>query len=79
MNSNGEIPIYIRITVNGEVKELSTKQWVDAKLWSSEKGRVKGSKENSRTINSFIDQMRAKLIKIYNNLDSDREVTVLQK
>ncbi len=24
MNSNGEVPIYIRITVNGEVKELST-------------------------------------------------------
>ena len=75
MNVAGEIPIYIHITINGEVKELSTKQWVDAKLWRSEKGRVKGSKENSRMINNHIDQFKAELIKIYNSLDDNRDRT----
>lgn len=74
MNANGEVPIYIRITVDGEIKEISTKQWVDAKLWSSEKGKVKGNKEKARVINMSIDRIKTKLDKIHHDLERNDEL-----
>lgn len=59
-NSRGESPIYMRITINGERYDLGTKRFVGMDNWLAEAGRVKGSSEAAKSINSFLDSLRAK-------------------
>lgn len=59
-NSQGEVPIYMRITINGERYDLGTKRFVTLENWLPEAGRVKGSSETAKSINSFLDSLRAK-------------------
>ncbi len=59
-NNRGESPIYMRITINGERYDLGTKRFVGMDNWLAEAGRVKGSSEAAKSINSFLDSLRAK-------------------
>ncbi len=59
-NSRGEAPIYMRITINGERYDLGTKRFIPMDNWLAQAGRVKGTTETSRSINSFLDTLRAK-------------------
>ncbi len=42
----GAIPIYMRITVNGVPKELSTKRIFDLNRWNPSAERASGTKED---------------------------------
>jgi len=57
-NTNGLIPIYLRVTIEGKRIETSTQRYVEPEKWSPEAGRVKGSLEESRTINKHLDQLK---------------------
>lgn len=59
-NRCGEVPIYMRITIDGQRFDLGTKRFVAIENWSSEAGRVKGNSECARSVNSFLDVLRAK-------------------
>lgn len=59
-NRRGGTPIYMRITINGERYDLGTKRFVEMGNWLPEAGRVKGSSEAAKSINSFLDSLRAK-------------------
>jgi site-specific recombinase XerD len=47
--------IYLRITVNGISKEISTKRLWPANRWGQEAGRANGNKEDARAINNYLD------------------------
>lgn len=47
--------IYLRITVDGKPVELSTKRQWELTRWSTSAGRATGSKEESRSLNSYLD------------------------
>ncbi|WP_158994908.1 site-specific integrase [Mucilaginibacter sp. L196] len=52
--------IYLRITVNGMSKELSTKRlWLVSK-WNVRSGRADGNSEDARSINSLLDTLQVK-------------------
>lgn len=59
-NSRGEAPIYMRITIQGERFDLGTKRFIAMENWLPEAGRAKGNSEGVRTINSFLEALRAK-------------------
>jgi integrase len=59
-NSRGEAPIYMRITINGERFDLGTKRFVGMENWLTEAGKVNGRSETAKSINSFLDSLRAK-------------------
>lgn len=42
---NGNVPIYLRITINGKRAETSTGRECEPTLWNSAAGRFKGTKE----------------------------------
>ena len=56
--SNGLIPIYTRITVNGKRIELSTNRFVENSKWSTEAGKIKGMSEEARSINNHLDLIK---------------------
>jgi site-specific recombinase XerD len=59
--TEGLVPIYQRVTVDGQRIELSTKRYVDATKWSSEAGKLKGNSEEARSLNSYLDILKAKV------------------
>lgn len=57
----GEAPIRLRITVNGERKEIGTSQYCDPERWNSQAQRAKGTNEKTKTLNAFLDALESKV------------------
>ena len=51
----GETPIYLRITVNGISKELTTKRQCEPERWNKYAQRLRGTNEKTKTINAYLD------------------------
>ncbi len=58
---NGLVPIYMRITIEGKRLEISSKRFVSPEKWNKELGRMKGNSEEARSINSYLDILKAKV------------------
>ena len=52
--------IYMRATIAGERLEVSTQRTIAVAKWSSAGGKAKGSHEDARSLNSFLDTLRNK-------------------
>ncbi|WP_445716340.1 site-specific integrase [Flavobacterium sp.] len=63
-NKNGQLPIYFRLTVNGERFEFSTKKFIDKSKWSSEQSKMKGNSEEARSLNNYLDLLKSKVFDI---------------
>ena len=59
--SNGTVPIYVRITINGKRAEFSAKRTIDPNKWNNTKGRAKGSNEQTKSLNKYLDTIQAKV------------------
>ncbi|MFA9189201.1 site-specific integrase [Flavobacterium magnesitis] len=57
----GLLPIYQRITVNGTRIELSTSRFIEKSKWNTSAGKMKGTSEETRTINSYLDILKGKV------------------
>ncbi|WP_284653464.1 site-specific integrase [Flavobacterium terrisoli] len=62
MNSDGKLPIYVRLTVNGQRLEFSSKKFIEKSKWSPELAKMKGQTDEARSINSYLDMMRSKVL-----------------
>jgi len=58
INANNEIPIYLRIIINGKRSEFSTNLFIPENSWSSEKGKMKGNNEVAKTVNTHLDNLK---------------------
>lgn len=63
---NGEVTIMARITIDGKLCQFSTKQSVLPENWNVKAGKAKG--KNAHEINSVLNNIRASITTIYNNL-----------
>ncbi len=76
--SNGKLlAIYVRITVDGVRKEISTKCITDVNKWNPEKGRVIGNTEDARLqLNETIKSFEHRAREVYNRfIESSKLVT----
>lgn len=80
----GEQPIYIRITVDGRVCELSSGRKCEQDKWDGKAERAMGTKESIRELNSYLDAVQLKvyeakrlLIEIGEAVSSERSRNVL--
>src|SRR5690554_792521 len=76
--NNGKAPLYARITVNGKRAEISLKRKIIIECWSSTKNKVKGTNQDARIINEFLDQVSAELHKSKNELKSEGKIISAQ-
>lgn len=58
---NGPLPVYMRITVDGIRKEISTGNHRDQDRWNANAGRVNGSKEDAKRLNAYLDTLQTKV------------------
>lgn len=63
-NKSGQLPIYFRITVNGERFEFSTKKFIEKSKWSSEQSKMKGNSDEARSLNNYLDLIKSKVFDI---------------
>lgn len=61
INNENEFPIYMRITVNGDYREISVKRKCDPAKWNVGAGRADGKTEFAKVINSFLDVLQRKV------------------
>jgi site-specific recombinase XerD len=74
--NNGELTIFMRITVNGERAEISTHQSVESHLWNQGKAIVKGVSNSSKQINDYLEHLKLKVFQYKKELEnSDQEVS----
>ena len=68
INSNGLVPIFIRITVEGKRIDKSTGKYVLPEKWITETSRLKGNSEETRLINNHLELLRMHVFEIEKQL-----------
>ena len=63
-----KVPIYLRLTVNGQRTELSISRKVDPEKWNARTGKMKGTNLEANEMNSYLDTVRNKINKIHAQL-----------
>ena len=54
INKAGMVPVYLRITVNGERSELSVNRNIAPKRWDARLQREVGRSESARALNDYL-------------------------
>lgn len=65
--SAGDIPVYMRITVNGISAEISTKQKCNPSSWNTTAGRMNGKTDAAKSINSYLEILQRKVYEARKN------------
>jgi site-specific recombinase XerD len=61
ISANGQVPIYMRITIDGKRIDKSTGRSVDLNRWIVNAGKTKGNNEVTKEINNYLDVLRAQV------------------
>jgi site-specific recombinase XerD len=72
--TNGPAPIYLRITVNGKRSEVTTNRVCDPQRWNTISGRGIGTKEGIRSLNTYLDNLQAKVYEAHRLLSEQDEL-----
>jgi len=70
--------IYLRVTVDQQRAELSTKRICDPNRWNSHSGRMNGTKEDARTLNAYLDTLQSKVYEVNRLLLEANEVVTAE-
>ncbi|GAA4790729.1 hypothetical protein GCM10023231_18300 [Olivibacter ginsenosidimutans] len=60
-NAAGHHPLYVRITIDGKRTEFSSKKFINPKQWDQKMMKMKGNTEEARSINSYLEKLKAKI------------------
>lgn len=72
----GDVPVYLRITINGRVTELSTKRKHSPLRWNTKAGRAEGKTDDARSLNAYLEVLQRKVYEIRRQLvEGDKQVT----
>lgn len=73
MKKNGEVPIYLRITVDGIRTETSIGRSISPEKWDPRLQLQKGKSEEARTLNHYLDSLKIKILQDANLLNDRGE------
>jgi site-specific recombinase XerD len=65
---NGECPVLLRININGERVVLQTKRFLKSEDWDPNRYQMKGRSTEARVFNEYLEAVRIKAHKKYNEL-----------
>jgi site-specific recombinase XerD len=58
---SGPVPVYLRITVQGKRAETASGRECDPSLWNNNSGRIRGTKEEFKSFNAYLDNLQAQV------------------
>jgi hypothetical protein len=68
INTKGQSPVYLRITLNRRRNEISTNQSILPENWNKYTERAKGNREETRIFNNYLDSLSSKVKRCFTNL-----------
>ncbi len=71
---SGKNYIYARVVVNGTISEVGAKQEIAANSWNYDRGCAKPKTDELKRINSYLEEMRGKRVRHYQQLRLGDEV-----
>lgn len=71
---DGLLPIYARVTVDGRRVEISLKRWIKPGDWNGSKGMAKGSREEIKSLNHYLDEVRARIMECYQEMQVQKRL-----
>lgn len=74
INSRGEAPIYLRITIDGRVTEISVKRTTKPKLWNSGCQKLNGNSEAIKSFNFYLKTFEQRVYDAYHELMKDKDL-----
>ena len=76
---NGEVPVMLRVTVNGLRAETSVNLKVNPKFWNAIAGKSVGSTRKDDELNARLDTIRLRVMQLYRQMELDGESISAQK
>ncbi|WP_293940041.1 Arm DNA-binding domain-containing protein [Sphingobacterium sp. UBA5996] len=71
--------VYLRITVDGIPKEISTRRKWDVARWNQKSERASGSKEDAKSLNYFLDSLSNRISNYRTELINNDQTITAQK
>lgn len=62
LNREGEAPIFMRVTVNGQRADASVKRFIASRLWNTAKGKAVENGRGCRELNLYLDAVSANVL-----------------
>ena len=70
---NGEAPVCLRVTVDGQRFEIQIKRSVNLNNWDHKKGFAIGRDAKSMELNHYLEVVRTKILRIHRELEQDNK------
>jgi len=78
-NTDGEAPIFLRITINGKRAEISIKRYIDPDKWDSKANKAKGNKSEIKSLNLYLDTVKNKIHDHHRHMVDRNEIITARK
>lgn len=65
---SGDMPIYLRITVDGQRAEVAVSRKFDPSRWDTHLGRAIGTKADAKALNSYLEGVQGKLHELHRQM-----------
>lgn len=79
LNKSGRAGIMIRLTVNGDMVQFSSKLDIEPALWNTKAGKAAGNSVKARQMNSMLDDIRTALNNHYRYVESRDSFVTAEK
>jgi site-specific recombinase XerD len=79
VNKDGKASIMIRLSVNGEMSQFSSKLNIEPALWDVNQGRAKGNSMQSRQLNNYLEDIRTSLRNHYREIEIHEAYVTAEK
>lgn len=73
VNTRGESPIYLRISIDGKITEISTKRHIIASRWNNVAQRQNGNTEAVKSLNSYLKSFEQKAYDAYHFILKEKD------
>ncbi len=73
-----KLTIYARITVDGRRAEISLKRYTSVNVWDVTKGRVIGTTQRARLLNSYLDEVYVQIMEAHKQLLQEGKLITAQ-
>lgn len=76
--ANGTAPIYLRITIDGKAREMTTKRHIEPERWNSEAQKVNGSSEEVKALNAYLKTLEQEVYETQHQLLKDKTIVTTE-
>ena len=68
---NGEAPIYLRITINGEIADITVGRSVRSEMWDQRRECSLGKLHRDKELNHYLETVKTRLYQIHREFEID--------